>query len=89
MRIVCYGMAQLPITDDYYTVLKVGQSATHENIIKSYKRLALKLHPDRNIEHDTTKAFQLVRHLFEAKLNLLSILTLLVLKSSPEAWTSL
>jgi curved DNA-binding protein CbpA len=53
-------MAPLPITEDYYMVLEVGQTATPELIIRSYKRLALKLHPDRNTRHDATEAFQLV-----------------------------
>ena len=40
--------------------LEVEQTATRELIIKSYKRLALKLHPDRNAKQDATEAFQLV-----------------------------
>ena len=54
-------MAPSPITDDYYMVLEVEQTATRELIVRSYKRLALKLHPDRNAERDATEAFQLVR----------------------------
>jgi len=41
-------------------VLEVGQTAALDQIITSYRRLALKLHPDRNPKHDTTEAFQLV-----------------------------
>jgi curved DNA-binding protein CbpA len=41
-------------------VLEVGQTATSELITKSYKRLALKVHPDRNAKHNATEAFQLV-----------------------------
>jgi curved DNA-binding protein CbpA len=53
-------MAPAPITEDYYMVLEVGQTATPELVIRSYKRLALKLHPDRNTKRDATEAFQLV-----------------------------
>ena len=53
-------MAPALVTEDYYMVLGVGQTASLELVIKSYKRLALKLHPDRNTKHDATEAFQLV-----------------------------
>lgn len=78
-----------PITNDYYMVLEVEQTATPELIIKSYKRLALKLHPDRNAKHDATESFQLVCQFSGAKLILLSIIILSVLKSNIKARTSL
>jgi DnaJ-class molecular chaperone len=53
-------MAPVEITEDYYLILKVDQSATTATITKSYKQLALLLHPDRNKKHDATEAFQLV-----------------------------
>ncbi|KAH8601090.1 hypothetical protein B0O99DRAFT_589170 [Bisporella sp. PMI_857] len=58
-------MAPAPITEDYYMVLEVGQTATRELVIKSYKRLALKLHPDRNAKQDATEAFQLLGRAYE------------------------
>ncbi len=69
-------MAPAQITEDYYMVLEVGQTAAPELIIRSYKRLALKLHPDRNAKHDATEAFQLVCQLSRVKLILLSIVKL-------------
>jgi curved DNA-binding protein CbpA len=53
-------MAPVPFTEDYYKVLEVECDATLELINKSYKRLALKLHPDRNIQRNATEAFQRV-----------------------------
>lgn len=35
-------------TTSYYQTLGVGKQATHEEISKRYKRLALKHHPDKN-----------------------------------------
>jgi curved DNA-binding protein CbpA len=53
-------MAPVPITEDYYMVLEVEQTATLELIKKSYKQLALKLHPDKNTKDDATQVFILV-----------------------------
>ncbi|KLJ07618.1 hypothetical protein EMPG_10010 [Blastomyces silverae] len=58
-------MAPVPITEDYYMVLEVVQTATPELIIQSYKRLALKLHPDRNAKPDATESFQLLGRAYE------------------------
>jgi hypothetical protein len=82
-------MAPAPITEDYYRVLEVVQTATPELIIRSYKQLALKLHPDRNAKHDATEAFQLVCQFSGPKLILLSSVKLCVLKSNIEARKSL
>lgn len=54
------AMAPPPPTEDYYRVLQVSQAATSDQITKSYKRLALELHPDRNATAGATQAFQLV-----------------------------
>ena len=59
-------MAPSPITEDYYVVLELEQNATPELITQSYKRLALKLHPDRNARPSATEAFQLVRQIFQS-----------------------
>lgn len=53
-------MAPSPITEDYYMVLEVSQTATPELITRSYRRLALRLHPDRSAQGGSTQAFQTV-----------------------------
>lgn len=52
-------MAPPITTEDYYRVLEVSQTATTELIRKSYLRLALKHHPDRN---GSKEGFQFVCH---------------------------
>lgn len=51
-------------------ILEVERNAAPELIIKSYKRLALQLHPDRNAKHDATEAFQRVCQFLRAELAL-------------------
>lgn len=53
-------MAPVKPTEDYYLTLEVVQSATAEEITRSYKRIALATHPDRNKKSNATEAFQLV-----------------------------
>lgn len=53
-------MAPSTITEDYYMLLEVEPNETTEQITRSYKRLALKLHPDRCAKGGSTQAFQLV-----------------------------
>jgi DnaJ family protein A protein 5 len=42
----------------YYELLGVETTATQEEIEKGYKKTALKLHPDKNRDRDTTHLFQ-------------------------------
>ncbi|OJD13594.1 hypothetical protein AJ78_05963 [Emergomyces pasteurianus Ep9510] len=58
-------MSPVPNTEDYYMVVEVEHTATPELITRSYKRLALKLHPDRNAKPDATEAFQLLSRAYE------------------------
>ncbi|KAF3002374.1 hypothetical protein E8E13_001003 [Curvularia kusanoi] len=58
-------MAHSSTTEDYYMILGVEQTAATQIIISSYRRLALKLHPDRNAKHDATEAFQRLGRAYE------------------------
>jgi curved DNA-binding protein CbpA len=55
-------MASSATTNDYYEALGVNQNATLELITSSYRRLALKQHPDRG---GSTQAFQLLALAYE------------------------
>jgi hypothetical protein len=41
-------MVPAPLTLDFYAILELTQTATHDEIKTSYRRLALKHHPDRD-----------------------------------------
>ncbi len=58
-------MADSLLREDYYATLRVPQSASLEAIRESYKRLALRCHPDKNKSPDATKEFQLLVRAWE------------------------
>lgn len=58
-------MAPSPATEDYYFILEVEQIAELAEITTSYRQLALKHHPDRNLASDTTSAFQALERAYE------------------------
>lgn len=43
---------------DYYEILGITKEATDSDIKKSYKKLALQLHPDKNKAPDAAEAFK-------------------------------
>jgi curved DNA-binding protein CbpA/DNA-directed RNA polymerase subunit RPC12/RpoP len=53
-------MARAVVTEDYYAILEVSQFASLDSIRESYKKLALKFHPDKNKEESATSDFQLL-----------------------------
>jgi len=54
-------MAPSAAQQDHYRVLGVSRDASSEVIKQVYRKLALRLHPDRNHGHGAKEAFQKVR----------------------------
>ena len=52
---------------DYYKILEVDRNADDETIRKSYKKLALKYHPDRNKDNieDATQKFKKISEAYD------------------------
>ncbi|HEY6642967.1 molecular chaperone DnaJ [Povalibacter sp.] len=51
---------------DYYTVLEVSRTATEAELKKSYRRLAMKYHPDRNPDdHEAEDKFKEAKEAYE------------------------
>jgi len=54
---------------DYYEILGIEKTASDEEIKKQYKKLALKLHPDKNRSPKSTEAFKKVTQAFSCLSN--------------------
>ncbi|XP_006654308.1 chaperone protein dnaJ 49 [Oryza brachyantha] len=54
---------------DYYTILGVGRSCSVEDIRKAYRKLSLKVHPDKNKAPGAEDAFKLVSKAFNCLSN--------------------
>lgn len=64
--ILCTFIAICIAGRDFYQILGVTKSATEYEIKRSFRKLAIKLHPDKNVDDkDATKKFQDLREAFE------------------------
>ena len=50
---------------DYYSILKLSIGASQDEIKKAYRKLALKLHPDKNKEEDAEERFKELGEAYE------------------------
>src|SRR3954470_15484730 len=51
-------MAKASVSEDYYSTLDVSPFASLDTIKESFKRLALRFHPDKNRDESATRDFQ-------------------------------
>ena len=56
-------------TSDFYKILRVNKTATSEEIRKSYKKLILHYHPDKNKNSNSTEMFQKIQIAYETLSN--------------------
>lgn len=49
---------------DYYDILHIGKTASQDEIKKSYRKLALKMHPDKNRSPSASEAFKKINKAF-------------------------
>jgi len=54
---VCF-FCRIKSCKDYYQILAVEKTASEEDLKKSYRKLALKFHPDKNHAPGATEAFK-------------------------------
>lgn len=65
---------------DYYNILKVDKNATEDDLKKSYRKLAMKWHPDKNRDNkkEAEAKFKQISEAYEASLCFLGIYPYLV-----------
>lgn len=49
---------------DYYFLLEVAETASLQEIKAAFRKQAIKWHPDRNLDKDTTKQMQLINEAY-------------------------
>nr|WBF70899.1 hypothetical protein [Megavirus caiporensis] len=54
---------------NYYDILEINQNATQEDIKKSYKKLVVKYHPDKNLNKNTIDKFQQIQSAYQCLSN--------------------
>ncbi len=53
------------MSKDYYEILGISQDASEADIKQAYRRMAMKYHPDRNTDSDSTEKFKEITQAYE------------------------
>ncbi|AEQ33006.1 J domain-containing [Acanthamoeba polyphaga mimivirus] len=54
---------------NYYDILEINKNATLQDIKKSYKKLVIKYHPDKNLNKNTVNKFQQIQNAYQCLSN--------------------
>ncbi|KAL3288552.1 hypothetical protein HHI36_002991 [Cryptolaemus montrouzieri] len=46
------------VPENFYNLLNISQDSTHDQIKSAFRKLSLKLHPDKNVDRDTSVEFR-------------------------------
>jgi preprotein translocase subunit Sec63 len=60
-----FEMAATAAGLDYYSILGISQDSSSDDIKKSYRKLAMKFHPEKNTSHDATEKFRKISEAFD------------------------
>ena len=69
---ICFIETRVRKCKDYYEILGVSKDATDSDLKKSYRKLALQFHPDKNKAPGAGEAFKSIGNAFAVRIRLSS-----------------
>jgi preprotein translocase subunit Sec63 len=66
---------------NYYSALEVSRFSSPMEIRKAFKKISLKLHPDKNLGIKSTEEFETIKHIYDVNIFFLIVIYLLQFNS--------